>query len=134
VLREEMQKMRSAGIRQCIVESRPDYSAPLESRRLLDYAGPGWWEIVGTILDEAERLGMKIWLGDDVVFPSGCGAGRIRDHYPHLLKVFLAERPIDARGPLPGASFRVQGWLRSDEHALCQVSCAGERLHRIGSF
>jgi hypothetical protein len=82
VLREEMQKMRSAGIRQCIVESRPDYSVPLEARRFLDYAGPEWWAIMDTILDEAERLGMKIWIGDDVVFPSGYAAGRIRDRYP----------------------------------------------------
>jgi hypothetical protein len=122
VLREEMQQMRSVGIRQCIVEARSDYTVPIADRHLLDFAGPEWWEIVDTIVDEAERLGMKIWFFDDVLFPSGYAAGRIRDRYPHLLKVFLAERLIDACGPLPGASFRVQGWLHGDEQLVGVVA------------
>ncbi len=112
VLRDELRAMHSVGIRQCILEARPHP----------DYLGPGWWASLDTIFDEAQRLGMQIWIFDDSMFPSGFAGGRIRDRHPHLLRVFLAERLIDACGPLPGASFRIQAWLAPDEQLVGVVA------------
>jgi hypothetical protein len=112
VLREELRQMHSVGIRQCILESRPHP----------DYLGKGWWESLDAILDEAGRLGMKVWFFDDCTYPSGFAGGRVRDRHPHLLKVYLAERTIDARGPLRGASFRIQPWLQPDASIVGAVA------------
>lgn len=112
VLREELQQMRAVGIRECVLESRPHP----------DYLGTGWWESVDAILDEADRLGMRVWFFDDAAYPSGFAYGRIRERYPHLLKVYLAQRPVDARGPLHGASFRIRAWLEADEQLVGVVA------------
>ena len=115
-LRDEMRAMRSVGIRQCVVESRPHP----------DYLGPGWWQSLDTILDEAQRLGMQVWICDDGAYPSGHAGGdfggKILDKHPHLVKVYLAQRLIDTRGPVNGAFFRIGAWLESDEQLVAVVA------------
>ncbi len=105
--------MRSVGIRQCILESRPHP----------DWLGPGWWESLDAIFDEAESLGMRVWVFDDAAFPSGRAGNLMRDRHPELLKVYLARKEIDARGPLVGRSFRIGAWLGQEE-ALVGVVAA----------
>ena len=112
VLREEMRQMRSVGIRECIMESRPHP----------DFLGPKWWESVDTVLDEAQRLGMRVWFFDDSAYPSGFGAGRIRDRHPELLKVYLAQRAVDARGPLKSSWFHIAPWLADAEQLVAVVA------------
>ena len=34
----------------------------LESRTFEDFGGESWWKTVGTILEEAEKLNMKVWI------------------------------------------------------------------------
>jgi hypothetical protein len=101
VLREEVRKMHEGGIGGCIIESRPHP----------DYMGPRWWHDLDVILDEAGKLGMKVWLFDDKDYPSGFAAGLIRDTHPEFLKIYLAEKHVDAIGPLSGSSFFIQPWL-----------------------
>jgi hypothetical protein len=105
VLRDEMRKMREGGIGACIIESRPHP----------DYMGLRWWHDLDVILDEAGRQGMKVWLFDDKSYPSGFAAGLIRDTHPEFLKIYLAEKHIDAIGPLTGSSFFIQPWLDEGE-------------------
>ena len=120
-LRQEMRAMRSAGIRQCILESRPHP----------DWLGPGWWESLDAILDEAGRLGMRVWVFDDATYPSGRAGTLMRERHPELLKVYLARREIDARGPLAGSCFRVGAWLGADEGLVAVV--AGRRADTRGT-
>ena len=101
VLREEMRKMREGGIGGCIIESRPHP----------DFMGPRWWHDLDVILDEAGKQGMQVWLFDDKEYPSGFAAGLIRDTHPEFLKIYLAEKHIDAIGPLRGSSFFIEPWL-----------------------
>jgi hypothetical protein len=115
VLRGEMRAMRSVGIRQCILESRPHP----------DWLGPGWWRSLDAIFEEADRLGMRIWVFDDGAYPSGRAGTLIRDRHPELLKVYLACRVIEAHGPLPGAAFFVGAWIGKDESLVAVV--AGRR-------
>jgi hypothetical protein len=57
---------------------------------------------------------MKVWLFDDKDYPSGFAAGLIRDTHPEFLKIYLAEKHIDAVGPLNGSSFLSSpGWKKA---------------------
>ena len=66
-LRDYMHVIHDAGIRAVCLESRPHP----------DFAGDGWWHDLDIILDEAERLGMKVWILDDSHFPTGYANGAV---------------------------------------------------------
>lgn len=112
LLRDEIRQMRSAGIDSFVVESRPHP----------DYLGDGWWRDLDMILAEASESDMKVWLFDDCRFPSGFAGGFARDEHPEYLKIYLAERHIDAVGPLRGSSFLVDLWLEEGEQLLGVVA------------
>jgi hypothetical protein len=117
VLREEIRKMREGGVGGMIVESRPHP----------DYMGPRWWHDLDAILDEARRQSMQVWLFDDKDYPSGYAAGLIRDTHPEFLKIYLAERHIDAVGPLKGSSFFIQPWLGSGDQLVRVIAARAAR-------
>ncbi len=49
----------------------------VEARPHPDFGGEGWWRDLGIILDEAEKLGMQVWILDDKHFPTGYAAGSL---------------------------------------------------------
>lgn len=108
VLVDEMRAMHAAGIRACILESRPHP----------DFAGPGWWSDLDAIVSEAKALGMQVWIFDDKVYPTGFANGAIRASHPELGKRYLRREAIEAIGPLAGASFRVGAWCEAGETLL----------------
>jgi hypothetical protein len=113
VLREEIRQMHSKGIGSFVLEARPHP----------DFLGERWWYDLDLILDEAQKHGMQVYVFDDAHFPSGFAAGLVRDHHPELLKVYLDERHIDARGPLSGSSFNLSAWLAPGE-TLVRITAA----------
>ena len=76
VLREYMQAIHSAGIGAVCVESRPHP----------EYCGPKWWRDMDIILDEAKKVGMKVWVLDDSHFPSGYANGVLKEADPELCR------------------------------------------------
>ena len=92
VLRGEMARIHESAIGAVCVESRPHP----------DFCGPHWWRDMDIIMDEARRRGMKVWVLDDAHFPTGFANGWIRDKFPALKKIYLAERHLDAVGPQAG--------------------------------
>lgn len=70
----------------------------VESRTFEDYAGDTWWPFIERILTEARALDMKVWILDDVHFPTGFAAGRVAD-FPEKRRLQLAEFHIDVIGP-----------------------------------
>ncbi|MHB1485822.1 MAG: glycosylhydrolase-like jelly roll fold domain-containing protein [Saccharofermentanales bacterium] len=123
ILRDEIRKMNGNGIGSFIVESRPHP----------DYLGAKWWKDLDIIIDEAGKLGMKVWIFDDSAFPSGFGAGKIAALHPGYMKVYLKEHHIDAIGPLAGSSFYIDGWL-DPEDKLISVSAAKRTPELQDSF
>lgn len=71
----------------------------LESRTFEDFGCESWWKTVGTILEEAEKLNMKVWILDDKHFPTGYANGLIASKYPEKRPLSLCERHIDVMGP-----------------------------------
>lgn len=50
----------------------------VESRPHPDFCGPRWWHDMDAILDEAQKLGMKVWILDDSHFPTGYANGAVK--------------------------------------------------------
>lgn len=111
LLRDEIARMDEGGMRGFIVESRihPHY---LE---------PRWWHDLSIILEEAKARGMEVWLLDDRGFPSGYAAGIPARENPGFAKLYLAERHVDAFGPLPHACFDVGAWLGEGERLVAAI-------------
>lgn len=73
-LRHYMRVIHDANISAVCVESRPHP----------DFCGPKWWADMDAILDEAEKLGMKVWILDDSHFPTGYANGAMKDRPAQL--------------------------------------------------
>ncbi len=67
-LREYMGVIHAANIGAVCIESRPHP----------DFLGDKWWADMDAILDEAEKLGMKVWILDDSHFPTGYANGAMK--------------------------------------------------------
>lgn len=93
ILKTYMQKISDSGMKGVCIEARPHP----------DFAGPGWWEDLEVIIEEAKRLSMQLWILDDSHFPTGFANGLIRDRYPQYRKRYLNMRRYDVAGPLPKA-------------------------------
>ena len=96
-LRTMMRKIHECGIGEVCLESRPHP----------DYVGEKWWIDVDVILDEAKKLGMKIWILDDSHFPTGYANGVLPAKDESLAKQYLFFHSADVVGPLPGATLDV---------------------------
>lgn len=72
----------------------------VESRTHEDFCGSDWWADMETILNEAKKRDMKVWILDDKHFPTGYANGIIPKKYPHLRKWFLREEHVDVMGQM----------------------------------
>lgn len=112
VLREEIDRMNEAGIGSFIVEARPHP----------EYLQDGWWQDLHIIIDQAKKRDMRVWIFDDSAYPSGVADGIIERDYPHYCKRYLAQRHIDAMGPLPDASFLIKHFIGKEEELVAVIS------------
>lgn len=90
-------KVQESGCRAFCVESRP----------YPDFCGPLWWRDMRTVLEEARRRGMKVWILDDKHFPTGYANGLVERKYPNRRRCFLRERHVDVMGPAQEMAFLV---------------------------
>ncbi|MDR2742516.1 MAG: hypothetical protein LBB98_10235, partial [Treponema sp.] len=93
-LKGQVRQVYDSGVRALCVESRPHEQFGKER----------WWTDLEIILEEAENLGMKVWILDDKHFPTGYANGLVKEKYPERGKWQLVERHVDAAGPAPGSS------------------------------
>jgi len=112
VMRHLIGQMHENGIDEFVLESRPHP----------DFLGEGWWHDVDIVLDEARKRNMRVWFFDDNKYPSGYSAGKIRDHHPEYLKLYLDERHLDAVGPQTGSSVFVDAWIEPGEELVCVIA------------
>ncbi len=86
--RKMVQVIYDANIRAFCVEARPHP----------DFAGEGWWRDLGILLDEAEKLGMQVWILDDKHFPTGYAAGSLENGPLDLKRRHLTHHSIPVKG------------------------------------
>ena len=72
----------------------------------------------------AEKLGMKLWLLDDLCFPTGYANGAIEKKYPELRHWHIAEFAMDVAGPMDGAKVLLQSDIehKNEEFILSVVA------------
>lgn len=97
VLRAYMNVIYQANIRAVCVESRPHE----------DFVGPKWWADMDAILDEAQTLGMQVWILDDKHFPTGYAAGAVEHAPQELCHQYLDYNTADVCGPMQRAELNV---------------------------
>ena len=93
-LRSLVDGVYDSGARAFCVESRPHEGFGRET----------WWSDMAEVLDEAEKLGMKVWILDDKHFPTGYANGLIAEKYSHLRRRQLIEDHLDVVGPAPDSA------------------------------
>ncbi len=90
-LREYVSVIYNAGCKAVCLEARPHP----------DFAGEGWWHDLDIILEEAQKLSMKVWILDDAHFPTGFAAGSVKEAAPSLRKQYLSYARAEVCGPKP---------------------------------
>jgi hypothetical protein len=113
LIRDELRRMHAYGIDGVVVESRPHP----------DFLGPKWWTDVDAIMDEAGKLGLRVWIFDDKVYPTGMVNGAVKTELS-AQKRFLRQVTIEAPGPVPGGRVMVGPWLERDERLVAAVALA----------
>lgn len=96
----------------------------LEARPFEKFGQEEWWHTVKTVLDEAKKRDMKVWILDDKHFPTGYANGCIEKKYPELRRRWLYEHHFDMYGPAKDCAVRLPD-ENEYERPLC--ACAYRR-------
>jgi len=104
VLREYMNAIHQSNIRAVCVESRPHP----------DFCGEQWWHDMDIILEEAEKLKMKVWILDDSHFPTGFSNGAIKDAPDELTHQYLVYRTLEMSGPAKHLELDVKEYMKTE--------------------
>lgn len=75
-LSQQLLDIKSKGMNQVIIHPR----FGLET----NYLSNEWFEIVGFVLEIAKKNNMKIWIYDELNWPSGYAGGKLLEQYPEL--------------------------------------------------
>ena len=94
----------------------------VETRGFTDWGREKWWKVLDIVLAEAKRLDMKVWITDDETVPSGKANWAVRDKYPELQRLDLAQNTVDALGPQKGAAFRTELFMHEGEELFAAVA------------
>jgi hypothetical protein len=78
----QLEMMREKGITSVIIHPRAGL--------LIPYLSDQWWELFRFGVKEAKRLGMKVWIYDELHFPSGFAGGMITERNPRAQAKHLA--------------------------------------------
>lgn len=101
-LRKYMHVIHDANIGAVCIESRPHP----------DFCGDKWWTDMDIILDEAEKLDMKVWILDDSHFPTGFANGVVEKAPKELHHQYMVHRTLEMAGPVKSASFSVKEYMQ----------------------
>jgi len=94
------------------------------------YIGDTYLERIGLAVEEAERLGLRTWIYDEMNWPSGTADHRVLQARPDLAQRYIQCVALDARGPwfayLTGEDSRYLDFQRSTPVAAFAISSEGE--------
>ena len=85
-LKRQVKLMHEQGIHAFFMHPRAGLKTP--------YGSNEWFEMIGCIIEEAERLGMQAWLYDEDPFPSGPAGGRVFLDHPRGDSFFMKPNRI----------------------------------------
>ena len=91
---ESLSDMKAKGFGGVIPFNRPPHGFTQEQ-----YFSEFWFETIGNILRACRDLGMRVWLQDDFVAPSGNMGGKLKKLAPHLVpyKLVLKDGKVETQ-------------------------------------
>jgi hypothetical protein len=101
-IRSDLRDLASQSVKQVWVHPRPGLMTP--------YFSASWFQLWQTALDEAAKLGMKVWIYDENSYPSGFAGGMVPDAMPESRgrgMVFKKEQTVPKWQPEFIAAYRV---------------------------
>ena len=122
LIADELDRVYECGIRAVCVEGRP-YE---------EFGEDSWWSDVGLILKECTRLGMKVWILDDMRCPTGYAANFIRKNNIEPKKFSVISYSMDALGPVTGGAALINYYLRDrDDEIIGVYACRREKNSEV---
>ncbi len=130
-MRRQLRLMKRSGIRQFFIYASYGLMHPV-------FLSDDWWDYVGFTIEECEKLGMHVWIYDDIAWPSGTAAGHVLREHPEfrcrLIACNAREIPADGSfiytgGDLPLELLRRQGdkWIPiSLDESKCWLNGTGK--------
>lgn len=85
-LSQQLQEIKERGMNQVIIHPRFGLETP--------YLTDEWFEMVGFVINEAEKTGMKLWIYDELNWPSGYAGGAVLERNPKFCAKHMI-RPSD---------------------------------------
>ena len=107
-LREYVNAIHDANCMAFCVESRPHP----------DFCGPKWWQDMDVILDEAKKLGMKVWILDDSHFPTGFANGALKDAPQEVCRQSIFCKFLSYEGDAREVTFRTEKLAKPPKYKL----------------
>lgn len=108
-----IEKMFNADIHAFCVESRP----------FTGFLTDSWWQRMDLILKEAKKRKMKVWILDDVHFPTGYANGAVKKH-DKLGKRVLKHHIINVIGPEKDMALHIHQPYPADPGAIFLAAIA----------
>ena len=90
-IRSTLRDLAAQGVMQPYVHPRPGLMTP--------YLSAEWFKLWNVALDEARKLGMKLWIYDENSYPSGFAGGWVPELMPESGGVGIAMVESGAEGP-----------------------------------
>ena len=109
----EIQAIYDSGLRAFCVESRPHP----------DFCGEKWWSDLDFIFALAEKLGMHVWILDDIRYPTGYACDKVIER-PDLQQRRIAAKFVDAVGRKNG---RITQWDLGNDRIIYAAAYPHEK-------
>lgn len=84
-LKRQLHEIKAKGMNQAIIHPRFGLETP--------YLSDEWFEMVGFVVEEAQREEMKLWIYDELNWPSGYAGGEVLEKDPDLCAKHLIKTP-----------------------------------------
>lgn len=87
----------------------------VEARPHPEFCRDGWWKDMEVLLEEAEKLGMKVWILDDKHFPTGFANGAVKTAPLALHRRHMTHKSIPVK-PGQKLHIRIKSQISPKEH------------------
>jgi hypothetical protein len=121
-MRFQLREFRAKGMPGIILHGRFGLELP--------YLGPGYLDRIKLAVEEAQKLGLKTWIYDEMNWPSGTADGRVLREHPELAQRYIECISFTVRGPyftcLTGQDSRYMDFERSTPVAAFAIGGDGQ--------
>ncbi len=85
-MRRQLRMMKKGGIRQFFIYASYGMMYP-------EFLSDEWWDYVGFTIEECKKLGLYVWIYDDLAWPSGTAAGHVLQEHPeHRCRLIVCNK------------------------------------------